>query len=161
MTFQSLGGTEDCGDAFLFARPPYSSSGLGGVHSPTQWPKSEFWFCPKSRRALFPSDMCVPWVRRIDHLSDPRQSTTPSWQVSAKIVLRSVQFQHTRRIVKKKWPADSIGVSPEFSPIYTGQFRRAYSPCQAILENKSNLESVKRSRLLGAGVRAMYMRKLL
>ena len=57
---------------------------------PKHWPKSELRFCSKSRRALFPTDVCTLWVRRIDHLSDPSQSTAASRQVSAKIARRPV-----------------------------------------------------------------------
>jgi hypothetical protein len=76
MTFENLGGSEDCGEAFLLAQPPNGSSGLGDRNSPKPWPKSVFCICPLSRRGLFPSDLGALWVRSIDHLSDPSQSTT-------------------------------------------------------------------------------------
>jgi hypothetical protein len=59
---------------------------------PKYWPKSELRFCSKFRWALFPTDLCTLWVRRIDHLSDPSQSATASRQVSAKIARRPVHI---------------------------------------------------------------------
>jgi len=72
LTFETLCGAQYCFVAA--ALPAKGSSGFGDLGQPKAWPKFMLWICPMSRRALFPTDSCLLWLRRIDHLLDPRQS---------------------------------------------------------------------------------------
>jgi hypothetical protein len=118
MTFENLGGVEDCSEAFILTQPPFGSSGLGDQHSPKPWPKSVFCFCPMSRQALFPSDLGALWVRRIDHLSDRSQST-PCYITRIGKIRRKVSTKPSEPFHSQENCAPvSIRISLEYLPVY-------------------------------------------
>jgi hypothetical protein len=75
MTFETLGDARKRGDEFRVARPSRAPLDLA-ICTHQFLGRNLICLCSilMSRRALFPSDLCVLRKRRIDHLSDPRQS---------------------------------------------------------------------------------------
>ena len=117
------------------------------------WPKSELWFCLLSRRALFPTDSGVLWVRRIDHLSDPSQSLRlqDSYrQKSPQGQCKSIRAFFILRKIARRFPSafhfNSLRIIRDKSNIHT---RHAYQGARA--ERVIAWEARKKSCLLGAG----------